>query len=350
MAIIHESQNTFWRSRLKESAFGTRLAHSADYRRILTTDKSPFTHGAATENDGDHAHGSDRPQNVWLTGRNTGKSFPTQFNFTDIGYALIAALGSVSTSGAGTDKTHAITPQSMNTSRQLPSYTMGQKIGGAWLDIFTSMVCNSLSISGSRTGRIQVSEEYVGNGAYEQDPSSYAQPSLTSGLEFGYAQQCTVNLTDGGSFDEDLECLLEEWSWSFNNNLDQDGGYRICSAEFSAGVPESGYVRNELLVGVRDYKFNGTYRLNSSTDPMRGAFDAGTILTVTHAITSTRDIPTTSTPWSLTIEHTRARIIEANIVVVNGYDAVQFTAELLSSSGSIPLTATLVNNIASYTT
>ena len=349
MAITHESQNTFWRSRLKESAFGTRRASNADYRRILTTDKAPFQHGAGAENDGDHAHGSDRPQNVWLTGRTAGKSFPQQFNFTDIGYSLYAALGSISTSGAGADKTHVITPQSMDTSRQLPSYTMGQKLGGQWIDIFTSMVCNQLTIQGTRTGRLNVTEEYQGNGFYEKDPASYAQPSLTSGLEFAYAQQCAINLTDGGTLDEDLECLLEEWSWVLNNNLDQDG-YRICSDEFTAGTPESGYLRNELLVGVRDYKFNGTYRLNSSSDPMRGAFDAGTIITITHGITSTQNIPTTSTPWSLTLNHTRARITEANITVVNGYDAVQFVAELLSSAGSIPLTATLINNVPSYTT
>jgi hypothetical protein len=347
MARVHETQNTFWQSRLKETTFGTKIVAAGPFVRILTTDRSPWNVSGGTGNDGAYAHGSDRPENVWNTTHESAKSFPLDFNFQDIGYWLQGALGSVSSSGSTPDYEHLFTPQSMNTSRAAVTRTYGEKLGGTEINIYTSGAVNSLTISGARgtenQGRLSVSAEVMGNGKFDKDPASYVQPSLTAGLQYGYNQQASLTLADGVSINKSYTCDLASWSWNFNNAMipREDN----CGAEYATGSPESGFMRTGMEYGVRGYKFNFTAELETN-DMVRTSFKAGTIFTITHEITSTVDVD--ANPFSLGIVHTRARLVEAPRSIGNNYNMISGTLELLSSAGAVPLTATLVNDVASY--
>lgn len=347
MPRTHESQNTFWMSRLKETTFGTPIVAGGDFVRILTTDRSPWNVGGGTGNDGAYAHGSDRPENVWNTTHESAKSFPLDFNFQDIGYWLLSALGAVSTSGTTPEFEHEFTPQSMNTSRAAATRTFGEKLGGTEINIYDSGAVNSLVISGARgtenQGRLSVSGDVMGNGKFLKDPASYAQPALTAGLQYGYNQQVTLTLTDPEDTDKVYTCDLASWSWNFNNAMipREDN----CGTEYETGNPESGFMRTGMEYGVRDYKFSFSAELETS-DIIRPAFKAGTLFTISHVITSTVDVG--ANPFSLSIVHTRARLVEAPRSIGNNYNMISGTLELMSSAGAVPLTATLTNDVASY--
>ena len=346
MATVHETQVTYWMSRLAETAYGTRQLAASQFVRILAKDRQPFTTPQTMADDAGYANGSDLAENMWGVTNDASKTFAEDFCFQNIGYWLHLALGAVSAATVTGVSTHTFTPQSANTSRQLPTRTFGQKIGGLFKDIFTSVAVNQLNISGNRTGRLEFSAETMGNGFYETDPASYVEPALSSGLVYAYANQASLSVNNGAA--KTYTCDLESWSWVLNNNLDADGGFRPCAgSNFISDNPEAGMIRKELLLGQRAYEVNFVARLQAS-DPMRANLKAGTIVSVTNTITSPVIIAT-AVPYSMTLAHTRGRVIEANHQIDGNYVVISGKIALLGSGGTIPLTATLVNNVPSYT-
>jgi len=89
--------------------------------------------------------------------------------------------------------------------------------------------------------------------------------------------------------------------------------------------------------------FDFTARLDTG-DAMRGWLKAGTELSL--------DIPIfgiDANDHSLVIQHNKVRVIEAKeIPDAGGYIGISGKCRLMGDSGSIGLTATLINNVTSY--
>lgn len=137
-------------------------------------------------------------------------------------------------------------------------------------------------------------------------------------------------------------CNLETWTLNWNNPPGGDG-YRQCSDNLVADNPQSGVVRKEFLFGARNGTFEFTARLDTS-DPMRGWLKQGTDLAL--------DIPifgVDANDHSLVVTHDRVRVIEAKeIPDADGFIGISGKCNLMATNGSIGLSATLINNVSSY--
>jgi hypothetical protein len=463
MPVTHASQIETSVSRLPQSAYGTPRASGDEYWRVVNESPTVASKSLNFEDDAGYENGSDLAVETWATTADTGIETNPRFNFRDIGLHLHRALGGYSVSGPdGGLYTHVFTPQSMNTSRQLPASTFLKKYGGLRLEMLPDMVSSAFSISGGKMGRIATSHTFVGSGNYSKNPASYVSAAMASNLEYAHGGQATVRMSQSGvgtrqvetatavgtassttnlnviitasgltgspltipvavatgdtaavwaakvrtalrantvvrsmfevtgsstaivltkwlkeandgtlnieiaplssgvtaaptstnttagvvGVSQNYSCLLESWGLQLNNPT-ADDGYRQCSPYIIAGDPNSGVIRSEYLVGARDYTFNFSAR-DDGTDKTEDWMRAGTYLDL--------DIPIVgieANDFSLRIQHTRARIIQANPITNAGGDfiGVDGVAKLHASAtgdGSIPLTATLVNNIPSY--
>lgn len=137
-------------------------------------------------------------------------------------------------------------------------------------------------------------------------------------------------------------CDLETWSLGLQNPAG-DEGYRQCSPYWVANDPESGVIRSEYLLGVRQYALDFTARLQAS-DPARGWLKAQTDVALEIPIIGQGD-----TGCSCVISHTRARITSANpIPDAAGFIGITGKVDLLSNNGSIPFQVILINDVASH--
>jgi hypothetical protein len=463
MAVTHASQIETAISRLRETAYNTPRTNADDFRRIISETRNVATEGLAFEDDAGYENGSDLAVDTWATVAETALDINPKLNFQDIGYQLDRALGGYAVSGPdGSLYTHTFTPQSMNTSRQLPSSTFLKKYGGLRLMLYPGMVCTQFTISGGRQGRLSTAQSFVGSGDREKNPSGYTSPSIVSDREYAYAGQATIRMSESGvgtrqgetvtaagtasatntanaivtasgltgspitvpfsvtngdlpavwaatartalranavirSFMEvtgsgtsiigtkwqkeandatfnieiapgltgitavasstnttagvagssqNYSCDLESWSLTLDNPT-ADDGYRQCSPYIVDGIPESGQMRSEYLVGARSYSFTFSARDNG-TDLTEDWLRAGTIVDLEIPIVGKE-----SNDFSLRITHTRARVVQAQPITNAGGDfiGVNGSIRLLAAAagdGSIPLTFVLTNNVASY--
>jgi len=137
-------------------------------------------------------------------------------------------------------------------------------------------------------------------------------------------------------------CDLETWTLTLNNPAGEDG-YRQCSNYLVDGDPQSGAVRSEFLLGVRSYTLDFTARLDTS-DPLRGWMKAGTEFSLLIPI-----FGIDSNDHSLVISHDVCRLVATpEVADVGGFIGVSGQVRLMAVSGSIGLTAELVNGVASY--
>lgn len=145
-----------------------------------------------------------------------------------------------------------------------------------------------------------------------------------------------------GSY-QNYTCDLESWTLNINNPA-ADDGFRACSPYLVSGDPKSGAVRSEDLVGVRDYSFDFSARATAG-DKMRTWLKAGTEVTLEIPI-----VGIDANDHSLRIVHTKCRVIEAKDMTDagGGFIGVSGKVTLMSDSGTIPLTVTLINDVPSY--
>jgi len=458
MAPTHPSQIERSISRLNETAYGTDRAFSDDFRRIISSSPSLSDLNTSFADDGGYDNGSDVPSDKWATTVAAGVPFSPDFNFQDIGYFLKDFLGTYAVSGSS-PYIHTFTPQSMNTSRQMPTRTYLEKLGGLYLRKLSSIAPVNLSISGGRMGRITIAAQYEGSGKYAIDPASYTSPSVTNDREFGYGSQAffrfndnddgtaqaetataaggitgtgnaTVTVTAAGmagspiavsvavtnldtaaqwaekvrvalrnhlvisnffavtgattaiiltarvkaandatmnvaldngtctgitpaasSADttagvvgdyQSYTCDIENWTLTADLPPASDG-YRACSDYVVAGNPRSGQTRSEFLVGARKFGFTFGARL-ATGDKMRDWMQAGTDVTLEIPI-----VGIDSGNSNLRITHTRGIIDSAKEVAdIGGFVGIQGSVDLMSNSGSFPLTAVLQNDVISY--
>jgi hypothetical protein len=167
---------------------------------------------------------------------------------------------------------------------------------------------------------------------------------LTTGVT---ASATSTNTTPGVvGVSEPFGCLIEEGSLNLNTPA-ADDGYRLCSSFIDPANPMSGQLRAEFLAGIREMNFSFTAR-DDGTNNLRTWMRNQTDLELSLPI-----IGTEANDFSLRINHLRARVISQQGTPSAGgaFIGKSGTLALLGAAagdGTIPLTATLVNNVPSY--
>lgn len=456
---LHPSQIERSISRLNETAYGTPRANSDDFRRIISSTISLADEQRAWQDDAGYDNGSDVASDKWQTTIGYGVPFNPDFCFQDIGFFLKDFLGGYAVAGSS-PYVHTFTPQSMATSRQMPSRTYLEKLTGLDLTRFTSIVGTKLTLSSQKLGKIGIQAQYEASGKRDTDPSGYTSPAVTSDREWAYASQVpfirlfdpsvgtaqvetataagsvtgagnatviftstqistspitlsvavagtetaaqwadkvrvalrnnaaittvfdisgtgvsiiatsrkrlandsTLNISlDNGTStgittaassanttagvvgdNQEYTCDLENWALTIDNPP-ADPGYRTCSPYVVADQPRSGQIRSEFYVGARKFGFTAGARI-ATGDKTRNWLETGTVVEL--------EIPIVGVDANnnyLKILHTRAIIDGAQRTPnLNGFIGINLSLDLMSNSGSFPLTAVLQNDVASY--
>ena len=158
----------------------------------------------------------------------------------------------------------------------------------------------------------------------------------------------SANTTPGvAGTSESLGCLLETATFNIETPLAHDG-YLICSSYLDPTNPMSGQLRAAALFGARRFTLSFDAVDSGIASNLRTWRRNQTDLEVSIPI-----IGTEANDYSLRISHARARVIDSTRVsgVRGEFLGRRAEIELLGSAagdGSIPLTITLVNNVASY--
>jgi hypothetical protein len=199
MPVTHKSSIETSISRLNQVAYGTARVSGADFRRILNASQDVADLNTAFEDDSGYDQGSDLANDIWAITNDSGLTLNPDFCFQDAPFLFLDALGgyvAVAADFVGSLYTHTITPQAVNTSRQLPSRTILKKYGGLGLYLFRDMVNTQLVLSGGKTGRLKLSSTYKGSGFYAIDPAAYTSPAIVADREWAYSGQASVGLYD----------------------------------------------------------------------------------------------------------------------------------------------------------
>lgn len=169
--------------------------------------------------------------------------------------------------------------------------------------------------------------------------------TLDNGTSTGITTASSSDTTAGVAGDyQSYTCDLESWTLTFDHPP-VEPGYRQCSPYVVPGIPTSGQTRSEFYVGARKMTFAYTARL-ASGDKTRDWMQAGTDVTLEIPI-----VGTDAGNSSLRMTHTRCIIDSAQEQAdVGGWVGINGNADLMSNSGVIPFTATLMNDVASYAT
>lgn len=215
----HNSQIERSISRLNETAYGTDRTNADDFRRIISASAGIAELSTQFDSDAGYDNGSDVASEKWATTVDAQVNFTPDFCFQDIGYFLKDFLGQYSVSGSAAPYIHTFTPQSMNTSRQMPSRTYLEKLGGLYIRKLSSIVGTQLTISGGKMGRIKTSAQYTGNGKYAIDPAGYSSPSVTSDREWAYNSQAFFRLYDNDDGTNQVETATAAGSVTGAGNI-----------------------------------------------------------------------------------------------------------------------------------
>lgn len=197
----HKSQTETSISRLSETAYGTARLFNASFRRILNDNQGTDDFDKSFGDDSEYDAGSDLANDMWCLTNSTGLPLTPDFNFQDAPYLFHDILGStVSAASFGSLFQHTQTPQSMNTSRQLPSRTILKKYGGLGIKAFRSMVAQNLTVSGGKTGRIKMAASYMGDGYIAEtgldiNGGAYVSPAITADREWGFCGQVNPSIS-----------------------------------------------------------------------------------------------------------------------------------------------------------
>jgi hypothetical protein len=158
----------------------------------------------------------------------------------------------------------------------------------------------------------------------------------------------SANTTPGVVGDtQSYSCKLRSWNLSLENPSQTDG-YTPCSRYLVENEPNSGAVRSEYLFGARNYMFNFDI-WKESGDKLRGWIQERQKLRLLLDIVGTQVMSAYPTTFpSLRLEHTNSRIMAAPDSIVDPNIGISGQVKMLSEDGAIPLTITLINDVASY--
>lgn len=353
----HIKQAKFWRSKLKESGYGTSpaLGTAANYVQDLGTRVLANLQPNVADNS-DYATGYPRPTEQWLVNHDVNWSRDFDLCAEEIGRDLYDAFGKVVTtqpdaSGNPTVYQHVFSTMDLTASRQLPSRTWVEQLGSAINRYFPGVCMAQLALSGEGSQRLKGSRQLQGSGK-EIAPSGLTGNDI-SGLHYFEESQCTVKF-DTGSVLTNMTTApnrLNSWRVEIINQLLAEDGYIPGAAAYqTSGDATSGEVKSELLLGDQSFNIVANVRLLSN-DPLRAYLKSQTNLIFTNDIVA-GVIAGGDGSYNnkLSIKAYKAPFRAVELGERNGLVSLNLNMNpLYDLSSGKDLEITLINNVASYT-
>lgn len=353
----HIKQLKRWRSKLKETAYGTSPAVGtpANYKQDLGT-RSLATLQPNVADNNDYATGYPRPTEQWLVAHDVNMSHDFQLCAEEIGRDLYDAFGKIVTTqpNAGTNPTvyqHVFSTMDLSVSRQLPSRTWIEQLGSAINRLFPGVCLAQLALSGEGTQRLMGSRQLMGSGK-ETSPSGLTGQDI-SGLHY-FEQSQAVLKFDTGAVLTNISTApnrLNSWRVEVINQLLGDDGFIPGSAAFqTTGDATTGQVRTEMLLGDQSFNLVCNVRMLSD-DPLRAYLKSQQSLIVTIDVTAGVIAGGDgSYNYKLSVKAYKAPFRAVELGERNGLVSLQLNMNpLYDLSAGKDLEITLINDVASYT-
>ena len=353
----HIKQSKFWRSKLKESSYGTQPSTGtpANYVQDLGTRSLANLQPVVADN-ADYATGYARPTEQWLVNHDVNWSRDFKLCAEEIGRDLYDAFGKVVTTTPDVTnnpnvRQHVFSTMDLSVSRQLPSRAWVEQLGSAIDRLFPGVCLAQLSMQGEGSGRLTGSRQLQGSGK-EVSPSGLTGVDI-SGLHWFEQSQCVVKF-DTGAVLTNISTApnrLNSWRLEIINQLLADDGFRPGAAAYqTSGDATSGEVRSEMLLGEQSFNIVANVRMLSN-DPLRAYLKSQTNLIFTNDVTAGVIGGGDGTyNYKLSIKAYKAPFRAVEIGEHNGIVSLQLTMNpLYDLSSGKDLEITLINDVASYT-
>lgn len=351
----HIKQLKRWRSKLKETAYGTSpAALAANYKQDLGT-RSLATLQPNVADNGDYATGYPRPTEQYLVAHDANMSHDFQLCAEEVGRDLYDAYGKVTTSqpDAGANPTvysHVFATMDLSVSRQLPSRSWVEQLGSAINRLFPGVCMAQLALSGEGSQRLMGSRQLQGSGK-EVSPSGLTGDNIT-GLHY-FEQSQAVLKFDTGAVLTNISTApgrLNSWRVEIINQLLAEDGFRPGAAVYQGADATTGEVRSEMLLGDQTFNLVCNVRMLSD-DPLRAYLKSQQSLIVTIDVTAGVIAGGDgSYNYKLSIKAYKAPFRAVELGERNGLVSLQLTMNpLYDLTAGKDLEITLINDVASYT-
>ena len=353
----HKDQRRFWRGKLNDTAYGTSrsTAVDANYKQFIPSDRNLANLQPGVQDDKGYGHGFPHATEQWLVNHDVTLQHDFDLCAQEIGRDLLDVFGSVTTTQPDVDDNptvyqHVFSLMNLNVSRQMPSRSWVEKLGSAINRLHPGVCCSQLALSGEGPQRLKGSGQWSGSGK-EVEPSGLTG-ALISGLHYFYQSQCTVKFDDGTTLTSMATApnRLNSWRVEVINTLLLEDGFIPGAAAFqTTGDQTSGEVRTEMMLDDQLINIICNVRMLSD-DPLRAYLKSQTSLIWTNEIVGGVIAGgDDSFNFSLLLE---APITRFKAVDVGGDRLVSLNLNinpLVDPVTGKNFTATLVNDIASYT-
>lgn len=367
MPFSHVQERAYAISRIPQTDFATVTAAVTvpplAFVEMLVKDKELADLQPITKDNDGFSTRSDFPTEVYLERWDVTTSKEAQLEVDMAGRFLYGALGAVTTTqpAAGPSPTvyqHVFKPMAPFTGRQLPAYTLVEKVGASSLDSkYPSCVFEKLTISGDGTDRLSLNATLRGSGKVINPSavnfgggSNHVVPA--TGLNYLFNSQAKLAVSDYNTHanlvNYSTSCRFRNFEIVFDNSLLADDGYCPGNPAFqTTGDQASGQVRNELLFGKRNYTMRFLIRVDSATDE-RAILQQQKKLDI--LIEAEGGIIEDAFTYKLSIHIGLAQYSAAKVTDQNGIVCLDITPRILYdvTNGEV-LDITLINKTASYT-
>lgn len=288
MTIGHISQRRLIMSRRPQNNYGTPTAPNAvapfNFVQVPVKDQNLVAAGVTTRDNRGHATGSDFATDQWLISHDVSRPIEYDVDADTVGRMLLGVCGSVVTTQPDAVASplvyrHVFKPMNANAGRQLPAYTLIEKLGAIIDDLYPSCCVESLSLRGEGVEKIGSAATFRGSGksttpsavTFDETGGVGNQVQLAQGLQYLFNSQVEVAIRDAGTLANNVPYgstkRIESWSVGYENNPLADIAYRGGSGDFQTpGVRDSGSIRSELLFGDRAITSEIVARMDTASD------------------------------------------------------------------------------------
>lgn len=353
----HIKQLKRWRSKLKESAYGTSpsTGTAANYVQDLGTRNLATLQPNVADN-GDYATGYPRPTEQYLVAHDVNLSHDFDLCAEEVGRDLYDAFGKVVTTQPDVDDNptvyqHVFSTMDLSTARQLPSRSWVEQLGSAIDRLFPGVCMAQLALSGEGSQRLKGSRQLQGSG--KEVTTSGLTGNNIAGLHYFEQSQAVLKFDTGAVLTNISTAPNRLNSWRveiINQLLAEDGFIPGAAAYQTSGDATSGEVRSEMLLGDQAFNIVCNVRLLSN-DPLRAYLKTQQSLIVTIDVTAGVIAGGDgSFNYKLSIKAYKAPFRSVELGERNGLVSLQLTMNALYDlvSGK-DLEITLINGVSSYT-
>jgi hypothetical protein len=348
--------------RIPQTNYQTATAAAANaFVEQVVTDENFFQLSPEEQDNKGHSTGNRFPTESWTEGWNSPGGFAFDASSQNLGRHLLAVLGAVvSTQLQVGVHQHVFTPLDTKTTLQLPTFSILEQLApsnNGLNNLWPSMICESLELSGDGTARIAGKTSWQGSGE-QIKPSGVTWATHVQGVQgtqnYFYNTQSGITAGDypDNSNISNYSCDIESWKLGIKNDLLLKEGYRPgCPRYFDADDPEKGVLRSECL--LKDTMFDPEFvlrlRANSPEhEALRTRKKIQLEMSLTGGFVATAP-PQTTHKHKLTMLF---QLVQYNAVEIGVKDKIVTVSvkpkALWSNQHNGIVSFTLVNNIASY--